>query len=709
MSALARWFPGQVKKVYCSHCNQYVHPRTQYRHFEEHMSDIPQSVADAAANASLPEDLASEHGNDDMSIDNSGLQGDYDISIDQLDDEEQSQGPAGNDLFDNKINSEGSEFSRGSWYEVPTPLPSPPQSPLPEHNDIGPVDDGENFQNINADDYREYERWYTEDNLLEEDEMATEVLTEEEIDSIVMLAIRQFGTVTQSDYERMRYSYRHKLKLLSPQRLCTRITKLSGVKPINIDCCPNVCHAFTQQYAEEVECSTCNEPRYDHKGRPRQTFQYLPATPRFQAFFNNPDMIEKMQYQATYVHVDGQINDIFDSPIYSDLRRRNIVIDGIDTGVPHFPGKHDIAFAVMTDGVEIFESASTSKSSCWPIMAQNLNLPPAERAQLCNLIPLGVIPGPNKPKDFDLFFSPFVNECAELAHGVKTYNVQTGREFTLRAHPLIISGDMQAMKYIMNFKGPNARVPCRECLIVGIYHAARRTYYIPLAQPLEDGATIVKAFDPHNLPLRTDKKTASQTRKIEAANTKQYADELRMKFGINGPSILDNISSLRRPSSYPHEFMHLFLLNHGPDLISIWIGTHSAGLEAILLHADWVKIGAETEAATYLLPAAFIRPLPNIETGWSLYTAESWSFWLVYVGPVVLHGRLPGEYYEHYLQLVSILKRLLDLENTVEQIEQLREDIVDYVETFEKYVLNSIWVQANKDFSDCIISMIMKN
>jgi hypothetical protein len=260
----------------------------------------------------------------------------------------------------------------------------------------------------------------------------------------------------------------------------------------------------------------------------------------------------------------------------------------------------------MTDGVEIFKSASTSKSSCWPIMAQNLNLPPAEQAQLCNLIPLGVIPGPNKPKDFDSFLVLFVDECTELAHGVKTYNVQTGREFTLHAHPLIISGDMQAMKYVMNFKGPNARVPCQECLIVGIYHAARRTYYIPLAKPIEDGSTNVKTFDPCNLPLCTNKNTASQMQKIQAANTKQHANKLCMKYGINGPLVLDEVLSLQRPSLYPHEFMHLFLLNHGPDLISIWIGTHTAGLEAILLHADWVKIGVETEAATNLLPAAFI-------------------------------------------------------------------------------------------------------
>ncbi|CAE6429791.1 unnamed protein product [Rhizoctonia solani] len=68
-----------------------------------------------------------------------------------------------------------------------------------------------------------------------------------------------------------------------------------------------------------------------------------------------------------------------------------------------------------------------------------------------------------------------------------------------------------------------------------------------------------------------------------------------------------------------------------------------------------------------------------------LYTAESWSFWLVYIGPVVLRGRLPQKYYDHYLELVCILKCLLNLENTTRRIEELREEIIEYVETFKKY------------------------
>ncbi|CCO34038.1 hypothetical protein BN14_08130 [Rhizoctonia solani AG-1 IB] len=450
-----------------------------------------------------------------------------------------------------------SDYSRGSWYQVATPLPSP-CSPPPERNEsLSESEDEGEFQNVDVEDYRDYERWYAEDNIYEDSEMR-------------------------------------------------------------------------------------------------------------------------------------EMNDFFNSTRYNNLLHTNIVINGVDTGVPYFPGKHDIALAIMTDGIQIFDQGSSETNTCWPIMAQNLNLPPEERAQMRNLIPLGVIPGPNKPKDFDSFLVPLVKEFITLAGGIEVYNTMNGETLTLRVHPTIVSGDMQAIKYLMNFKGPNAQVPCRECLMIGCYHQGKKTYYIPLAEPLRPGSVTLQSYDAHNLPLRTDKRTAAQTKKIMETVRVGLADDLRKKYGICGPSILDRIPSLSRPSSYPHEFMHLFLLNHGPALFSLWTNTHSgisdAGHEQYLIsHADLVLIGTETVGATYLIPAKFIRPFPNIESSRHLYNAELWSFWLIYIGPVVLCGRLSQKYYKHYLKFVQILKCLLQLENTTHRIKQLKQEIVEYVEEFEEY------------------------
>lgn len=49
-----------------------------------------------------------------------------------------------------------------SWFDIATPLPSPPSSPL-ARSDNGASEDEDGYCDITADDYREYDRWYAED------------------------------------------------------------------------------------------------------------------------------------------------------------------------------------------------------------------------------------------------------------------------------------------------------------------------------------------------------------------------------------------------------------------------------------------------------------------------------------------------------------------------------------------------------------------
>ncbi|KEP46055.1 transposase family Tnp2 protein, partial [Rhizoctonia solani 123E] len=377
--------------------------------------------------------------------------------------------------------------STGSWLNVPTPPPSPPSTPPPGSDDEEqPSEDEDGFAHITAEDYREYERWYAEDDMLELDEMVAETLTEEEIASIKMASIRLFGHISQRAYERIRYSFKQNVRLMSVYRIHKRLAKLSGINPVTVDCCMNVCQAFTGDYADDQACSYCQHPRLDLNGKPYKVFEYLPTTPRFQGYYNNPDMIKAMRYRHDYVREPGKIDDYIDGTLYSDLQDTEIVVDGVGLGVNFLNRRRDIAYMVLLDGVEIFDQAADGKTStCWPIMAQNLNLSASQRAKLRNLIPLGVIPGPNQPKDFDSFLEPFVEEALEQARGVETYDVTTGRKFTLRAHPIIFSGDMQAIQHITQMKGPKGKCPCRECEIGGIYHICRRTYYSPLTNPID--------------------------------------------------------------------------------------------------------------------------------------------------------------------------------------------------------------------------------
>ncbi|KAG9086084.1 hypothetical protein FRC06_003284 [Ceratobasidium sp. 370] len=209
-----------------------------------------------------------------------------------------------------------------------------------------------------------------------------------------------------------------------------------------------------------------------------------------------------------------------------------------------------------------------------------------------------------------------------------------------------------------------------------------------LSTPQNPSAT-TKSYDPLNLPLRTERNLTSQLRQMERAQTMHEYDELAEKYGISGPSLLDRILSIQRPTSYPHEFLHLFLLNHGLNLAALWTNSYSGisntGSENYLIsRTDWVALGRGTGAATDLLPSAFVRPLPDIRSTRRLYCGGSWSLWLIYIGPIVLRGWLATKYYNHYLELVTILKCLLEVNNSKRRIKQLRKEIAGHVERFDK-------------------------
>ncbi|QRV94648.1 hypothetical protein RhiJN_22666 [Ceratobasidium sp. AG-Ba] len=61
--------------------------------------------------------------------------------------------------------------------------------------------------------------------------MIIKTLTEEEMGSIKMMAIRQFGHISMRNYERTRNSFRDKIRLLSLQRPKTHVETLAGFKP----------------------------------------------------------------------------------------------------------------------------------------------------------------------------------------------------------------------------------------------------------------------------------------------------------------------------------------------------------------------------------------------------------------------------------------------------------------------------------------------
>ncbi|KAJ7331374.1 hypothetical protein DFH08DRAFT_621771, partial [Mycena albidolilacea] len=102
-------------------------------------------------------------------------------------------------------------------------------------------------------------------------------------------------------------------------QLQARIAFLSGIKLVMYHCCKQSCCCFVGPFEGLDSCPYCNEPRYDSRGRPRATFDYLPLIPRLKALFADKKTCEQLLYRARYNSKPGKISDVFDSLHYRRL------------------------------------------------------------------------------------------------------------------------------------------------------------------------------------------------------------------------------------------------------------------------------------------------------------------------------------------------------------------------------------------------------
>jgi hypothetical protein len=406
-----------------------------------------------------------------------------------------------------------------------------------------------------------------------------------------------------------------------------------------------------------------------------------------------------MQYRSQYESesTPGVVKDIFDSENYKTLKSKYVGIDNRLFGHRYFDDHRDIALGLSTDG---FAPFNKRKSTTWPIILFNYNLPPEIRFHVNQILALSVIPSPKKPQDFDSFLWPFLQELLCLARGVRSFDALKGSLFTLHAHLIVVFGDIPAVSMVMQMKGHNGASPCRMCKIQGLRALDQpgTAHYVPLDRSShpniqqDHSGQYVKKYDPFNLPLRTHDELLAQAAEVDATTTIAAADRLSKQYGIKGTPLLSYVHSLFFPSSFPYDFMHLIWENTIKNLILHWTGDFKGldqGNESYKLsNAIWEGIGTLTASSGSTIPSAYGSRVPNIKKDYHICTADMWSFWTLYIGPVLLWRRFDNaKYYKHFVLLVKLLTTCLKFEITCYEIDFVRNGFVDWVEKYERYSL----------------------
>ncbi|TFK82780.1 hypothetical protein K466DRAFT_499707 [Polyporus arcularius HHB13444] len=135
--------------------------------------------------------------------------------------------------------------------------------------------------------------------------------------------------------------------------------------------------------------------------------------------------------------------------------------------------------------------------------------------------------------------------------------------------------------------------------------------------------------------------------------------------------------------------MHLMFENVLKNLLLLWTGNYKGldtGTGEYQLNPSVLDaIGAASAGSGDTIPSAFGPRSPNMANDKTSWTADSLSFWSLYVAPVVLQGRfLHRRYYNHFVRLVKLIHLCLAFEITIEEIDELRRGFVDWVKDYEK-------------------------
>jgi hypothetical protein len=400
-------------------------------------------------------------------------------------------------------------------------------------------------------------------------------------------------------------------------------------------------------------------------------------------------MIDRLSYRANFTHKPGYISDVFDSILYRELVSKKVIIDGIEQPYNYFSGSHDIAFALCIDSYLLFKRRRNGPSST-PILLQNYNLDPRFRIHLKNNISLGAIPGPHQPKHYASFLAPFDCEMVKLALGVPTFDAQRREMFTLRAYVILELGDIVAVEKMLGIKGHNGFCPCRSCMIHGVRRLGigGKNYYVPLTTP-KGVQQQHPSIDPASLQLRSHEHFGHVLQKMQNARTKKDRERIAKKNGIReAPGFGNRVNSIDFARSFPWEWFHLFLENIVQNLVKLWTGRfpgYAPGSDFEIAPAVWKQIGEETAKATENIPSAFVRAIGNVAEDQSSFTAESWSFWFIYLAPILLRNRFQHtKYYNHMMALVDIMKTCLKFEITLVEIDGLEKNIIKWVKDYER-------------------------
>ncbi|TEB21776.1 hypothetical protein FA13DRAFT_1757476 [Coprinellus micaceus] len=132
--------------------------------------------------------------------------------------------------------------------------------------------------------------------------------------------------------------------------------------------------------------------------------------------------------------------------------------------------------------------------------------------------------------------------------------------------------------------------------------------------------------------------------------------------------------------------MHLIYENLIKNLVLLWTGQFKEldhdGQGYRVADAVWATIGNASKKSKSTIPSTYGAAPRDPVNERSQMTADNWSFWAMYLGPIFLERKFTNAaFYSHFIDLVELINICL-------QFDMKRSDIQIVREGFEKWVAN---------------------
>jgi hypothetical protein len=300
-------------------------------------------------------------------------------------------------------------------------------------------------------------------------------------------------TSSQEAYESVRQNTQRcydDIKLLSHYQIERRATKLSGLLTWEHHMCIKTCIGFTGPYSDLERCPDCGEHRYDQKELreseglrkvPRKVFTTFPAGPQLQARWKNSQMAEAMLYHwrkteelLAELEATGKLPTVLDDILCG--------ADYLKLATEGKIKKYDSVLLLSLDGAQLCDN---KKSDVWIYIWILVDLAPDKRYKIRNILPGGVIPGPQAPGDIDSFLFPGLAHVSALQkEGLPIWDAFSREPQLSRLFILLVLADSIGMGDVSGSVGHHGRKGCRLlCRFKGRNKHHGLQYYPALLRP----------------------------------------------------------------------------------------------------------------------------------------------------------------------------------------------------------------------------------